>query len=261
MSYRVGESRFWDPLWKLYPNSPSVVLCRVPELEYASTLDVRRPVLDHGCGDGLFSSLAWPGCKLMAGCDLNDSSIREAEKRGNYKRLDVCDASRRLPYPDKTFDLIFNNSALEHIQDLDATLAEVARALSPQGTFAFSVLNRRFFSWCHLREDLKTAYKNWQPFFHVLDLDEWRQRLARVGLKVASVEGYLDQKAASELALLDFAFSGALLARRRSLLVSTYLCFSVLARAYWRKRLSSLLWKTQPDAGAGYFIRAEPNAV
>ena len=59
MRETVGESRFWDLLWKQYSAAPSVVLCRVPEQEYASTLDVKGGVLDHCCRNGRFASLAW----------------------------------------------------------------------------------------------------------------------------------------------------------------------------------------------------------
>ena len=57
---KVGTSRFWSLLWTRSTLAPSVALCRVPELEYAATLDVTGRVLDHCCGDGMFASLAWP---------------------------------------------------------------------------------------------------------------------------------------------------------------------------------------------------------
>lgn len=40
----------------------------------------------------------------------------------------------RIPYPDATFDLVTNNQVMEHVEDLDAVLAEIHRVLKPGGT-------------------------------------------------------------------------------------------------------------------------------
>lgn len=255
-SSTIGESRFWRPLWAQYAASPSIALCRVPELEYASTLPVAGAVLDHCCGDGRFAALAWPGQTLRAGCDISAASVEQAAQRNIYARLDVCDVSQRLPYDDGVFDLVFNNSALEHIADLDATLAEIARVLAPGGTLAFNVLNHRYFEWWPLGENDKTGYQQWQPFYHALTREEWTLRLAAAGLRLISVEGYFDRKAARVLARLDCAFSGRYLAQRPSALVAWYQRAPRLMRRYWLWQLASLRWKTGPDEGAGYFIKA-----
>ena len=162
----------------------------------------------------MFASLAWPDRRVSAGCDVNANSIAAARSLGIYSRLDGCDASKRLPYEDDAFDLVFNNSALEHIKDVDAALFEVSRVLADGGVFFFNVLNHRYFEWWPLDEESKNGYKRWQPFYHALNLEEWTERLARVGLQVTSVQGYFDQEAAQELARLDFTFSGAYLANR-----------------------------------------------
>ncbi len=255
MSELLGESRFWRPLWRHYAKAPSIALCRVPELEYASHLGVDGRVLDHCCGDGQFAALAWPGKVITAGCDINPASVARAQARRSYGRCDVCDAAR-LPYDAGTFDLVFDNSALEHIADLDAALAEVARVLVPGGVFAFNVLNYRYFEWWPLDEEAKTGYRRWQPFFHALRIEDWRSLLERVGLRVEAVEGYFDQAAARELALLDCEFSGAYNAGRSSRLVRWYRLALPITRRYWQRRLSTLTWKTDADAGAGYFIKA-----
>jgi SAM-dependent methyltransferase len=252
----LGASRFWAPLWRTYPRAPSLVLCRVPELEYASAAELPEPALDHCCGDGRFAALAWPGRRLAAGCDMDASALARAGRSGQYERLDRCDAARRLPFAGAVFRSVFSNSALEHIADLDAALAEVARVLAPDGLFAFSVLNHRYFEWWPLSEDAKRRYRDWQPFCHALDLGEWERRLARAGLRLVSVAGYLDREAARVLAELDYEFSGLLLRRRFSLHVFLSHCAAFLARPGWRRALAPLVWRTGPDAGAGYFVKA-----
>ena len=256
MNGRVDQSRFWNPLWEQYPDSPSIALCRVPELEYAATLDVGCRTLDHCCGDGRFASLAWHGRTITAGCDVNGRSVEAAGRRGHYESVEVCDASQRLPFGDNAFDLVFDNSALEHIADLEAALAEVARVLRPGGTFAFNVLNHRYFEWWPLNGASLDLYRTIQPFFHALSLDQWRQRLASAGLKLVSVEGYFDRRASRRLAQIDYRYSSVYLAQRRSLSVTANRLLPALARAWWRHRLGSLVWRTPADAGAGYFIQA-----
>src|SRR5262249_9163387 len=43
-----------------------------------------------------------------------------------------------IPYSDGTFDLVIATSVIEHVGDVDATFAEVARVLKPGGIFWFS---------------------------------------------------------------------------------------------------------------------------
>lgn len=252
----VGRSRFWKALWEEYPGAPSIALCRVPELEYASTLDVGCSVLDHCCGDGRFSSLAWPGQTITAGCDIDEHAVEKARHRGNYQSLEVCDASRILPFDNAAFDLVFNNSGLEHIANIDRALAEIARVLRPGGTFAFSVLNNRYFDWWPLDSAARDHYRTIQPFHHALSLSQWDESLTQAGLKIEQSEGYFNRRASRRLAWLDYHFSNAYLSGRRSLLVSAYTGTLPLAKVLCRRLLGSLSWKTEPGVSAGYFIKA-----
>jgi SAM-dependent methyltransferase len=256
MTDLIGQSRFFRPLLRHYASTPSILLCRVPELEYASTLALGEAALDHCCGDAIFAGLGWPGEKFAAGCDLDAVSIEQARLRLRHRRLDVCDAALRLPYDDGAFECVFNNSALEHIPDLDRTLAEVARVLRPGGRFAFNVLNHRYFGWWPAEAPPAAAYREWQPFLHALDRDEWTARLRAVGLRVRELYGYFGEEAARMLAQLDGEFSGHFAGRLQSALVADYQS-SWWARRRWRRRIAELPWRTEPDAGAGYFFLCE----
>jgi SAM-dependent methyltransferase len=256
MLMKVRESRFWATLWSLYSIAPSIVICRVPELETASLVNMSGRSLDHCCGDGRFAALAWPGRKLTAGCDIDLPSAESARTRGIYERVDVCDASVRLPYDDATFDVVFNNSGLEHISRLDEALNEIGRVLAPGGTFAFNVLNHRYFEWWPLGESEKQGYREWQPFFHALSLSEWERRLAQTGMKVVSVEGYFNREASRYLSLLDYSFSGVYMKGLSNRLVDRYRSFPRFYRFLWRQRLGRLQWQTGPDEGSGYAIHA-----
>ncbi len=212
--------------------------------------------MDHCCGDGFFASLAWENQKSLTGCDLSESSIALAGKFGIYQRLDVCDASRSLPYRTATFDLIFNNSALEHILDLDGVLTEVSRVLKPGGEFAFNVLNHRYFEWWPLDELSRRAYREWQPFYHALSISDWSDRLEQAGLTLTVYKGYFDCRVSQRFAELDYWFSGYFIRKQLFPFVIIYLKLKFLMARILERRFRNLDWEAEPDGGAGYFIRA-----
>ena len=228
----------------------------MPELEYASTLLLDGLTLDHCCGDGLFAKLGWSTARFSAGCDMNEVSLKGAVRLGKHERLDRCDAGKHLPYPDAHFDLVFDNSALEHIPDLKQSLSEIARVLKPQGLFAFNVLNHRYFEWWPMDLESMEAYREWQPFYHALSAEQWSKELSAVGLEIQDLRGYFNEEASRTLALLDYEFSGYYIRSRPSRLVSDYCSLFGGQRRKWRDRMGQLRWRTEPDEGAGYFIRA-----
>jgi SAM-dependent methyltransferase len=252
---KVGGSKYWQPLISKYLEAPSIALCRVPELEYAASLALPRRCLDHCCGDGYFASLAWPGEKFSHGCDISPNAVEEARVQGRHEHLDVCDAGSRLPYDDSSFEVVFNNSALEHIADLDQALREIARVLAPGGTLAFNVLNHRYFKWWPMGDQAMHDYREWQPVYHALSRREWEMRLERVGLHIEEVHGYFGRPAARTLARLDCEFSGFLIRNRPSRLVAGYYKGG-LRRWLWLQFIRRLSWKTAPDGGAGYYFIA-----
>lgn len=243
-------------MWKIYSRAPSIALCRVPELEYASTLSLEGVTLDHCCGDGRFAMLGWPNATFSAGCDFNEVAIKDAGRLNKHKQLDLCDAGKHLPYPDEHFDLVFDNSAIEHIPDLHQSLREVARVLKPKGVFALNVLNHRYFEWWPMDRESMQAYREWQPFYHALSAEQWAHEFAAVGLEIEDLRGYFNEEAARTLALLDYEFSGDYFRRISSRLVSEYGSLLGGQRRKWRRQMSELTWRTEPDSGAGYFITA-----
>ena len=252
----IADSRFWKSLWEAYKKAPSIALCRVPELEYAATLSLSGTTLDHCCGDGIFASLAWPQERFTAGCDLNEVALNAARRLGRHNRIDACDVSKVLPYETNSFNLVFDNSAIEHVLDLDGNLKEISRVLKPGGRFAFNVLNHRYFDWWPLDRDSMEAYREWQPFYHALTLSEWTERLAKAGFEIEQLQGYFNEQASRDLALLDCEFSGHFIRKRPSDLVQKYNSRFSREPRRWRERLGALTWKTDPDEGAGFFFIA-----
>ena len=96
-----------------------------------------RRVLDVGCGEGQVARLALAhGAERAVGIDPTWSQLVVAAARGGgpaYARSGAAD----LPFPDGAFDAAVACLVFEHIHEVDAAIAEVARVLAPGGRFVF----------------------------------------------------------------------------------------------------------------------------
>lgn len=98
-----------------------------------------KTALDYGCGHGMAAVvLARQGATVSA-FDLSPGYVKEAEERaaanGVIVRFAVADGER-LPYPDASFDAIWGNAVLHHL-DPDRAGAELRRVLKPGGIAVF----------------------------------------------------------------------------------------------------------------------------
>jgi SAM-dependent methyltransferase len=98
-----------------------------------------RRILDLGCGHGMAAVvLARRGADVV-GLDLSIGYLREAQERARANgvriRWLVADAER-LPFADDSFDAIWGNAVLHHLDPLAAG-RELRRVLAPGGTAVF----------------------------------------------------------------------------------------------------------------------------
>jgi SAM-dependent methyltransferase len=104
---------------------------RVRDFVRALSLPPKGRALDFGCGQGVFTSVlqqALPGWEVW-GTDLSTVGLREAARRVPRCHFAVGDEiARHAP-----FDFVFTHHVLEHVVDLDATLAFLTSLLTPGG--------------------------------------------------------------------------------------------------------------------------------
>jgi ubiquinone/menaquinone biosynthesis C-methylase UbiE len=109
-----------------------------PAFRKLRELDGRR-VLDYGCGHGMAAVvLARQGAKVTA-FDLSPGYLDEARMRAgaNGTAIDWVQANgERLPFADESFDRIWGNAVLHHL-DLPKAASELRRVLHPDGIAVF----------------------------------------------------------------------------------------------------------------------------
>jgi SAM-dependent methyltransferase len=94
-------------------------------------------VLEVGTGEGqLARAAAGTGASLVVGADPSVAQLATAARRAGGPRYARA-AAEALPFCDATFDAVVACLVFEHIDAVDAAIAEVARVLGAGGRFLF----------------------------------------------------------------------------------------------------------------------------
>jgi SAM-dependent methyltransferase len=118
----------------------ALAIFRRAELGPLARVELQRPVLEIGCGAGLFARCALCD-SLDVGLDISPRQIRRARATKCYTKLDVADA-RRMPYGDSSFRTVVAISVLEHIEAPEHAVQEAYRVLQPGGTLIATIVLR-----------------------------------------------------------------------------------------------------------------------
>lgn len=147
-------------------------------------------VLDYGCGHGMASVVLARRGAVVTAFDLSEGYVAETRQRahanGLVKRISAIPAAaERLPFPDASFERIWGNAILHHVQ-LAVALPEIERVLKPGGRAVFCepwggnpllAVGRKWLPYPgkertaderpFLRGDL-TVVRRWFPDLHVI---------------------------------------------------------------------------------------------
>jgi 2-polyprenyl-6-hydroxyphenyl methylase/3-demethylubiquinone-9 3-methyltransferase len=190
--YEGIDELWWDT------DGPAVVLHAInrPRVDfYLQALgNLRgRVVLDAGCGGGLVArELAAAGATVV-GMDRSGGSLRVARRAVGTPFRPVQGRLERLPFADEAFQVVVAADVLEHVPDLPAATAELARVLAPGGSLVFDTINRTGWAWFTAVFGLERVLRmvprgthDWRLFIRPAELD---RLCLDAGLRAVSTTG------------------------------------------------------------------------
>jgi len=195
--------KFNDKLYTDYLSRVPLPLAfeRLVESEiYMGGLSFPRPILDIGCGDGLFARTLFAE-NIDTGLDPQAVEIQHATAQGVYDELLQC-YGNAVPKPDGHYRTIFSNSVLEHIPDLMPVLKEAHRLLASGGHFYFTVPSQDFERYTVINLTLeglglKSLSNRFRSFFnrfwvhyHAYPLEKWIALAKEAGFEVVDAYTY-----------------------------------------------------------------------
>ncbi len=107
--------------------------------DWLHELETGQRVLDLCSGTGSFNPASLP-CTVIA-LDEDTAAFENARPLAPGPHYRAFGKSDQIPFSDASFDLVICHHGLEHIPEVEKTLAEVGRVLKPDGRLVVSVPN------------------------------------------------------------------------------------------------------------------------
>lgn len=190
---------------RYHVTSPYVLFWRTIEVAVMVELAARhgldlqaRVDVDVGCGNGVLGNALIRDIGI--GFDMNTTGVAWARGHKPAYRSLLCASATAVPLHSDSQHVIFSNSVIEHIPDLDATLDEMARLVAPGGYIVLSTVSEQFPSLmlgqeqppAQARHDLDRSYDH----YHYLSSAKLRDALAKRGLQLLKSASYIDARQA-----------------------------------------------------------------
>lgn len=200
--YKKTAKTYLRDFLKIAPLSHA--LWRSIEALSFSEVKFKSPILDVGCGFGEFAGVVFD--RVEVGVDISAGDLERALKGKKYDKVQWADA-RNLPFKNNSFGTVTSVSVMEHIENAEDVIKEVARVLKKGGLFVFSVptteLKKHLLAPSILKKiGLLNAAQKYvelhnRAFKHVnlKPKNWWYQKLSRAGFKVIEAHGTLSPTA------------------------------------------------------------------
>jgi SAM-dependent methyltransferase len=160
----------------------------------------RRPILDIGCGEGLFAKVVF-GEKIDTGIDPNPRELERARAFKAYDELIECKGDA-IAKPAGHYNTAFSNSVLEHIPDIEPVFREAHRLLAQGGKFYVTVPSHRFDEYSVVNQALcaiglrrlaaryRSFFNSFWRHYHYYTPEGWSALAQRTGFNVTEIHTY-----------------------------------------------------------------------
>lgn len=199
-------------------------MLRSIEARMIASLELPRPILDLGCGDGDFARAAFTQ-PLDVGIDPWPRAVEQARRVGMHRELHVMD-SNAMTFADETFASVLSNSVLEHIQNIDPTLRETNRILKRGGVFVFTTPSDHFAEYLFFadtlrRLGLRSLANRYEDYFNRISfhyrtdsLKTWSARLEHFGFSVKNAHSYFSRSASHVFDLAHYYSAASIIYKK-----------------------------------------------
>ncbi|HEX2672890.1 MAG TPA: class I SAM-dependent methyltransferase [Polyangiaceae bacterium] len=184
---------------RYFPHTPAA-LC----IKECARLSVMRrypcpgPVLDVGCGDGLFARIAFDDVDVW-GIDIDAAEGRWAAASKAYTQVILGDVTH-VTLPENFFATCVANCSLEHVPRIDLALKNILRSLRPGGLAYLFVPNAGWASHmtsarvltelgaAALGTRIESSIDHVFRHHHLYDEAGWRRVVEQSGLEIVAIE-------------------------------------------------------------------------
>lgn len=159
-----------------------------------------KPVLDIGCGDGIFAKVVF-GEKIDTGIDPDPRELVRARALDAYDELIQC-KGEAIDKSSGSYNTIFSNSVLEHIPEIEPVFHEAHRLLAAGGKFYVTVPSHHFDEYSVLNQALcavglrglagryRSFFNKFWRHYHCYTPEGWAALARRTGFAVSEVHSY-----------------------------------------------------------------------
>ena len=186
----TAELEYYDSVFKRQPKRVRIPLIGSRKRKWFRELLQRvradgGTVLDVGCGQGDLLSEAVRRGNACFGLDLSKSGLLKTSRENPGANLVLCDVCSSFPFNDFKFDFVFSLGVLEHLPELNRTLAEIVRVSGPTTKICVTVANKDALFGRIVR---KTGIgKDYWPINNLRNFNDWAACFERERLRIVKV--------------------------------------------------------------------------